>query len=101
MVNTTATFSLPGEYIIRIEGNDSSGVGGGGFQCCWTTAYIKAVIKPANTAASKREDERSVQKVSTRRDPSPDGSRRLRVRSQRQRWLRSSRIRSVVQSIAR
>ena len=50
MVNTTATFSLPGEYFIRVEGNDSSGVGGGGFQCCWTTAYIKAVIKPANTA---------------------------------------------------
>jgi hypothetical protein len=49
MVNTTATFSLPGEYIIRVEGNDSSGVGGGGFQCCWTTAYIKAVIKPAST----------------------------------------------------
>ena len=49
MVNTTATFSLPGEYYIRIEGNDSSGVGGGGFQCCWTTAYIKAVIKPAAT----------------------------------------------------
>jgi len=49
MVNTTATFSLPGEYIIRVEGNDSSGVGGGGFQCCWTTAYIKAVIKAAPT----------------------------------------------------
>ena len=49
MVNTTATFSLPGEYYIRIEGNDSSGIGGGGFQCCWTTAYIKAVIKPAGT----------------------------------------------------
>jgi len=48
-VNTTATFSLPGEYLIRVEGNDSSGVGGGGFQCCWTTAYIKAVIKAANT----------------------------------------------------
>ena len=49
MVNTTATFSLPGEYIIRVEGNDSSGVGGGGFQCCWTTAYMKAVIKAAPT----------------------------------------------------
>jgi len=48
-VNTTATFSLPGEYLIRVEGNDSSGVGGGGFQCCWTTAYIQAVIKAANT----------------------------------------------------
>ena len=49
MVNTTATFSLPGEYIIRIEGNDSSGVGGGGFQCCWTTAYVKVSVKAANT----------------------------------------------------
>jgi hypothetical protein len=49
MVNTTATFSLPGEYIIRIEGNDSSGVGGGGFQCCWTTAYLKVNVKAANT----------------------------------------------------
>ncbi|HYE88577.1 MAG TPA: hypothetical protein VEA16_19580 [Vicinamibacterales bacterium] len=49
-VSTTATFSLPGEYFIRIEGNDSSGVGGGGFQCCWTTAYIKAVIKGSSTA---------------------------------------------------
>ncbi len=49
MVNTTATFSLPGEYIIRVEGNDSSGVGGGGFQCCWTTAYLKVNVKAANT----------------------------------------------------
>lgn len=49
MVNTTATFSLPGEYLIRVEGNDASGVGGGGFQCCWSTAYIKAVIKAAPT----------------------------------------------------
>ena len=49
MVNTTATFSLPGEYIIRIEGNDSSGVGGGGFQCCWTTAYLKVNVKAAST----------------------------------------------------
>jgi len=45
-----ATFSLPGEYFIRAEGNDSSGVGGGGFQCCWTTAYFKVSVKAANTA---------------------------------------------------
>jgi hypothetical protein len=44
-----ATFSLPGEYLIRVEGNDSSGVGGGGFQCCWTTAYIRVNVKPGNT----------------------------------------------------
>ena len=48
-VTTTATFSMPGEYWIRIEGNDASGVGGGGFQCCWTTAYIKATIKATAT----------------------------------------------------
>ena len=35
--------------VIRIEGNDSSGVGGGGFQCCWTTAYIKVTVKAATT----------------------------------------------------
>jgi hypothetical protein len=46
---TTATFSQPGEYVIRVEGNDSSGVGGGGFQCCWTTAYIKVTVKAAAT----------------------------------------------------
>jgi hypothetical protein len=44
-----ATFSLPGEYLIRVEGNDSSGVGGGGFQCCWTTAYFKVSVKAAGT----------------------------------------------------
>jgi hypothetical protein len=44
-----ATFSAPGEYFIRVEGNDSSGVGGGGFQCCWTTVYFKVSVKPANT----------------------------------------------------
>jgi hypothetical protein len=45
-----ATFSVPGEYLIRVEGNDSSGIGGGGFQCCWTTVYFRVTVKPANTA---------------------------------------------------
>ena len=49
VVNTTATFSLPGEYVIRVEGNDSSGVGGGGFQCCWSTMSLKVNVKAANT----------------------------------------------------
>jgi len=44
-----ATFSVPGEYFIRVEGNDSSGVGGGGFQCCWTTVYFKVTVKPGNS----------------------------------------------------
>ena len=42
----TATFSAPGDYILRVEGNDSTGVGGGGFQCCWTNAYVSVTVKP-------------------------------------------------------
>ena len=37
----TATFSEAGEYILRVAGNDWTGEGGGGFQCCWTSAYVK------------------------------------------------------------
>ena len=43
--STTATFSAPGDYVIRVEGNDDSGVGGSGFQCCWTTAYLRVTVK--------------------------------------------------------
>jgi hypothetical protein len=42
---TTATFSDPGEYILRLAGNDSTGEGGGGFQCCWTSAYVKVSVQ--------------------------------------------------------
>jgi hypothetical protein len=42
---TTATFSEPGEYILEVVANDISGVGGGGFQCCWTTAQVKVTVK--------------------------------------------------------
>ena len=41
---TTATFSEPGEYILRVVANDWSGDGGGGFQCCWTNTYVKVTI---------------------------------------------------------
>ena len=41
----TATFSKPGEYLLRVQGNDETGDGGGGFQCCWTSAYVKVVVK--------------------------------------------------------
>ncbi len=43
---TTATFSQPGEYILELVANDISGVGGGGFQCCWTTSQVKVTVKP-------------------------------------------------------
>ncbi len=42
---TTATFSVAGEYLLRAQANDNSGEGGGGFQCCWTNAYVKVTIK--------------------------------------------------------
>ena len=41
-----ATFSAPGEYTLRLQANDATGDGGGGFQCCWTTAYVKVTVTP-------------------------------------------------------
>ena len=43
---TTATFSAPGEYVLRVQANDSSGDGGTGFQCCWTNSLIKVTVRP-------------------------------------------------------
>jgi hypothetical protein len=42
---TNATFSAPGDYILRVEGNDSNGSGGGGFQCCWSNAHVSVTVK--------------------------------------------------------
>jgi hypothetical protein len=42
---TTATFSQPGVYWLRAQINDSSGEGGGGDQCCWTTAHVVVTVK--------------------------------------------------------
>jgi hypothetical protein len=44
---TTATFSAPGEYVLRVQANDSTGEGGGGFQCCWSNAYVKVTVSAA------------------------------------------------------
>lgn len=43
--DTTATFSAPGEYLLKVSANDSSGEGGRGFQCCWSNAYVKVSVK--------------------------------------------------------
>ncbi|MFY9553374.1 MAG: hypothetical protein WAV47_01510 [Blastocatellia bacterium] len=43
---TTATFSEPGEYVLRLVANDASGDGGRGFQCCWSNAQVKVSVKP-------------------------------------------------------
>ena len=45
MVTLKATFSAPGEYLLRVQANDESGEGGGGFQCCWTNTYVKVAVK--------------------------------------------------------
>jgi hypothetical protein len=42
----TATFSAPGDYILRLQTNDASGEGGGGFQCCWTNVHVAVTVKP-------------------------------------------------------
>ena len=44
-VTASATFAAPGEYLLRVQANDESGEGGGGFQCCWTNTYVKVVVK--------------------------------------------------------
>jgi hypothetical protein len=41
---TIATFTTAGEYILRVQVNDVTGEGGGGFQCCWTNAHVKVVV---------------------------------------------------------
>ncbi len=41
----TATFDAPGDYILRLQANDVSGEGGGGFQCCWTNAHVAVKVK--------------------------------------------------------
>jgi hypothetical protein len=42
---TTASFSAPGDYQLRVQVNDATGEGGGGFQCCWTNAHVKVTVK--------------------------------------------------------
>jgi hypothetical protein len=44
-ITVNATFDKPGEYIVRVQANDESGEGGGGFQCCWTNAHVKVTVK--------------------------------------------------------
>jgi hypothetical protein len=45
MSTTTASFAAPGEYVLRVQVNDATGEGGGGFQCCWTNAHVKVTVK--------------------------------------------------------
>jgi hypothetical protein len=42
---TNVRFGEAGDYVLHVTANDYSGDGGGGFQCCWTTALIKVSVK--------------------------------------------------------
>ncbi|HEY2150680.1 MAG TPA: hypothetical protein VGH34_07730 [Vicinamibacterales bacterium] len=44
--SANATFSEAGDYVLHLTANDSSGDGGGGFGCCWTTSVVKVTVKP-------------------------------------------------------
>ena len=44
---TTATFSVPGDYVLRVRANDASGVASAGHaQCCWTNGFVKVSVTP-------------------------------------------------------
>ena len=45
MISAAATFSAPGDYMLRVQANDESGEGGAGFQCCWTNTYVKVTVR--------------------------------------------------------
>ena len=45
--STVATFSEPGEYVLRVQANDWTGEGGKGFQCCWTNAQVRVSVSTA------------------------------------------------------
>jgi len=46
---TTATFSEPGEYVLRVLAWDDTGpqafVMAVGFQCCWTNGYLTVDVR--------------------------------------------------------
>ena len=46
---TTAQFSRPGQYTLRVLAWDSSGNQGpvmaAGFQCCWTNGYVHVTVR--------------------------------------------------------
>jgi hypothetical protein len=51
---TTASFSEPGDYVLRVVANDASGDGGRGFQCCWSNAQVKVAVKPGTSMSTEK-----------------------------------------------
>ncbi len=46
MGTTTATFSTPGTYIVRVRAGDSPASTAGHSQCCWTNAFLTVRVNP-------------------------------------------------------
>jgi hypothetical protein len=47
LATTTATFSAPGDYVLRLRANDASGViPAGHAQCCWSNGFVKVTVTP-------------------------------------------------------
>jgi len=44
--SVTATFSLPGEYVLRVRANDSPMASAGHSQCCWTNGFVRVTVIP-------------------------------------------------------
>ena len=42
----SATFSAPGDYLLDMQAYDSTSLGGGGDQCCWSNAKVAVSVKP-------------------------------------------------------
>ncbi len=51
--STSVTFTEPGDYVLQIMANDATGEGGGGFQCCWTTAHLNVSVKPGSPTGER------------------------------------------------
>ena len=85
---TTATFSEPGRYRLMATGNDVSGAGGGGDQCCWTTAHVDVVVTEASSVA--RRDARGTGQVARRSREAAVSVRPGICRRQKRRWLQGS-----------
>jgi hypothetical protein len=59
----TAKFGAPGEYILRLQANNLTGDGGGGFQCCWTNVHVKVNVASGPRAAAVPVDQRPQNRV--------------------------------------
>ncbi len=44
--STNASFSMPGEYLLRVRANDSPVTSAGHAQCCWSNAFVRVTVTP-------------------------------------------------------